>query len=143
MTNRIEDLNGTMAFDHVIRVGEDGRITEPSDVRSPEGAYVHTEGAEPDLDQGVDGKWSMLRGWTRQYSYNGPVMHNSEFIGGNLAEHIRETPGYYVVLAVDHIGTGETECEGCGAESGEWCPDNCEGERESLLEGWVVAFREL
>lgn len=136
-------LNETMQFDHVVRVNEHGRVSEPRDVRGPEGAYVHTEGAEPELEQRPGGGWSMLSSWTRQYSYNGPVMHNSEFIGGGLEEHIRQTPGYYVALYVSHVGTGETACAECGAESGEWCTDNCEGDRETLIDGWVVAFREL
>lgn len=138
-----ETLNETMAFDHVIRVDERGGVSEPSWVREPGGAYVHTEGAEPELEQRPGDGWSMLSGWTGQYSYNGPVMHNSEFIGGGLAEHIRQNPGYYVALTVSYVGTGETNCEKCGAESGEWCTDDCEGDRETLIEGWVVAFREL
>lgn len=45
--------------------------------------------------------WTLLRGWTGQYGYNGVTMHPSEFIGGRLERHIRENAGYYVAVVVD------------------------------------------
>src|SRR5690606_17743804 len=32
--------------------------------------------------------WTVETGWSGQYSYSGPVMHESEYIGGSLADHI-------------------------------------------------------
>lgn len=123
------DLCEIMEFDHVIRVHEDGSITHP-DVYAPE-VYMdatwdeHGDAHTSDQDdrdmitylktQG----WDVLTGWTGQYSYNGPVMHESEFIGGRLEEHIRETPGMYVRLAVEITPPGE--------------------DSESEYIGWIVA----
>lgn len=135
-----ESLNNMMATGHVVRVHGDGTVTDaPERVYGPEGAYVHTEGAEPHLD--ATG-WELMTGYTGQYGYRGPVMHESEYIGGALERDIRERPGLYVVLAVDHLRVGETVCHGCGAPEGEWCVDECDADRESLTEGWVVAYRE-
>ena len=123
------DLREIMEFDHVIRVHEDGSITHP-DVYAPE-VYMdatwdeHGDAHTSDQDnrdminhlktQG----WEVLTGWTGQYGYNGPIMHESEFIGGKLADHIRETPGVYVRLAV------------------EITPPDEDSESESI--GWIVA----
>lgn len=103
--NTTRTLNDVMEFDHVIRVHEDGSISEPSDVFAPE------------MNDGevYDG-WELLTGFTGQYGYSGPMMHASEFVGGGLERHIRETPGLYVAL-VDYSGEDE--------------PD-----------GWAVAYRE-
>ena len=42
----------------------------------------------------------LLTGFTGQYSYNGPVMHDSEYVGGGLARYILENPGWYCATAV-------------------------------------------
>lgn len=82
-----ENLNSIMEFDRVIRVDEDGTVSEPSDVY------------EPDLyDDEVSDGWTLLFGWSGQYGYSGPIMHPSEFIVGRLADHILSTPGFYVAL---------------------------------------------
>lgn len=135
-----ESLNETMQAGHAVRVHPGGRVADaPDGVYVPEGAYVHEEGAEPVLE--ADG-WELMTGYSGQHGYTGPVMHNSEYIGGGLERDIRERPGLYVALVVDHVGVGETVCHGCGAPEGEWCVDGCDADRETLTEGWVVAFRE-
>ena len=52
--------------------------------------------------------YELLTGWTGQYGYSGAAMHASEYIGGALARHILETPGYWQAAAVyplcDHNG---------------------------------------
>lgn len=109
-------LNDIMDMDHVIRVHADGSITEPDGVYAPEVYDGEVEG----------GEWSLLTGYSRQDHYSGPGMHDSEYVGGGLADHIIETPGYYVVVA-------------CVWQ----CTDGCEEEcAESHTEGWAVAFKE-
>ena len=52
-------------------------------------------------DHSLEAGWELLTGFTGQYSYNGPGMHPSEYIGGGLASHILDTPGLYAVLYGD------------------------------------------
>ncbi len=84
-------LNERMAFDHVIEIKDDGSIVDRSDIYAPE---ITISSIGDDVPDG----WELLTGWTGQYGYNGPHMHSSEFIGGGLEAHIRETPGVYVAV---------------------------------------------
>lgn len=115
-------LNSAMEFDHPIRVHADGRLTD--DVP---GIYAPEVAADDDDDIGG---WTLLRGYTGQYGYNGPHMHASEYIGGRLARDILDTPGIYVAVIVS------ADCEACG---GSWdeC-DACYGDPEPA--GWAIAF---
>ncbi len=81
-------LNEIMSFDHVIRVDEFGQVHDAPDVYPP---LLYG-------DDVYDSQWRLLRGWSRQFGYFGPMMHPSEFIGGALERFILETPGYYVAL---------------------------------------------
>lgn len=45
--------------------------------------------------------WEPVRGYTGQYGYNGPVMHPSEYLGGNMARDVLATPGLYVCITVE------------------------------------------
>jgi hypothetical protein len=106
-------LNEAMPLGHIIRVHEDGTIDEHPRTAHPGTPYA------PDVTMGTrhDGQildeheadwtgqvrsegWEPQTGWTGQYSYHGPVMHPSEFIGGPLADHIAETPGLWVAVEV-------------------------------------------
>ena len=85
-----QSLSDHMSFDHVIRVHPNGAITD-----GPPGVHA------PDLyddELSGDDAWSLLDGFSGQWHYSGPMMHQSEFIGGGLERHIRETPGLYVAL---------------------------------------------
>lgn len=103
------DLNRIMEFDHVIQVNEDGTVIEHVEgVWAPELTAIsdsdgnHTSETDPDLKrQARDQGWELESGWTGQYSYNGPCMHPSEFIGGALAAHILTTPGLWVAVLVN------------------------------------------
>lgn len=84
----MSNLNDAMEFDHVIRVHEDGSITDEPGVYAP-------NLWEGELD---DDRWTLLNGYSGQYRYAGPVMHDSEFIGGQMERDILSEPGVYVAL---------------------------------------------
>jgi hypothetical protein len=98
---RVTTLSDLMAFDHVISVHVDGTITEPNRVQDVPEAVYDDELSAPE-------GWELLTGYTGQYSYNGPTMHASEYIGGGLARDILATPGYYVAL-VSYVLTEEDD----------------------------------
>jgi hypothetical protein len=115
-------LNDEMEFGRPISVGPNGEIGE-SDQYAPEAGYLNLDADGQSLDDEVEGLegWELLKGFTGQQGYNGPVMHPSEFIGGGLERHIRENPGHYVAIPIDGLG-----------------PDS-DGEPESV--GWGVAYK--
>lgn len=109
-------LNDLMSFGHVVFSDGKGNVY---------GDHIHaTEIVYQELDddgQCIDDKihclpegWETLSGFTGQYSYNGPVMHPSEYIGGGLERYIRENAGYYVALVVDGIGGPDDEDNNIG-----------------------------
>lgn len=106
------ELNGIMSFDHVIEVTVNGEVTE-SDMIAP------------DLRNGelMDEAWELLQGYSGQDSgkYNGPIMHNSEFIGGKMETDILDHPGVYVALV----------CY--------WDADEDDEDEHGPIEGWAVA----
>ena len=104
-----QDLKDAMDFDHPVRIDADGMVHDRVDgVWAPE-LMMGTDGdgsvlAEHEAEYVADAErqgWQLLTGWTGQYGYHGVVMHPSEFVGGRLADHIRETPGIYVVISVE------------------------------------------
>lgn len=100
------DLSAIMEFDHPVQVLPDGSVADAS------GMYAPTL-----LDDLLDSPdWELWSdGYTNQCGYNGPIMHNSEFIGGRLARDILETPGVYVSVVaywVDPEDGGRLEAEG-------------------------------
>jgi hypothetical protein len=104
------NLSDRMEFDHVIRVHADGTVTDEP------GIYAPTL-----LDEQLDSpKWTLFtKGYSGQYSYNGPVMHNSEYIGGGLARDILAEPGVYVAIVAD------------------WSADD--DQEKDTIEGWAIA----
>lgn len=104
------DLNKIMEFDHVVTVDYDGNVTD-----GPAWLYAPSL-----LDEELDTpQWTLLNGFSGQHGYYGPIMHNSEFIGGAMARHILDTPGTYAAI-VAHWS---------GEEAGQDGP----------IEGWAVA----
>lgn len=81
-------LSNVMEFDHVIEVLPGWRVTSRHDLHAPS-LY------DDDLD--TPG-WTLMDGYSGQYGYSGPLMHQSEFIGGGMARDILDTPGVYVAL---------------------------------------------
>lgn len=117
-------LNEFMEFDHVIRVHEDGTISD--DVPNIR-AYWAPDLVEGELHDGSG--WELMTGYSGQDRYNGPHMHDSEFIGGGLERDIRTTPGLYVALAVDYTSPVSD--------------DDHDYEEGPYSEGWVVAYKPL
>lgn len=113
MEPTLTHLSEIMEFDHVITVDHDGNVTD-----GPSWLYAPSL-----LDEELDSpQWTMLTGWSGQYMYRGPVMHDSEFIGGKLAGYILETPGHYVAIVAS------------------WSPTDTEDDTAELItEGWAVA----
>lgn len=97
-------LNELMQFDHVVYSDGEGNISEPEGVWAPEvhadtdadGQYTGTYYVSPD-------SWELLTGFTAQAgnSFLTEFMHSSEYIGGRLEKHIRETAGYFVAVTVE------------------------------------------
>lgn len=106
-----ENLNEIMDIDHVVRVNPDRTVSDAPGVYAPElrmqtlgdeYGSILDEHEEDFCKQAEDqGGWEVLRGFTGQYSYNGVVMHPSEFIGGYLEDHILDHPGLYVAVVVE------------------------------------------
>lgn len=104
-------LNDVMEIDHVIQVHPDGSITDaPDDIWAPSMYDGETD----------DERWTLMNGYSGQHAYSGPIMHDSEFIGGRMEQDIREAPGFYVALANTYFGAHE---------------------KDDVMEGWGVAFR--
>lgn len=128
----MQTLDDLMEPDHVIQVHENGSITEPKGIWAPE-IYVTADkdgqilaADEKAMIEHVKSQnWELLTGYTGQQSYNGPLMHASEYIGGGLETAIRSTPGFYVALVVDILGDQDDDSEPV----------------ESVNAGWAVAYR--
>ncbi len=121
-----ENLNSVMEFSHIIRVNEDGTVSDsPLDIYTDEavGMYlVNDETEEWADDFNIPEGWELMNGYSGQQGYSGPVMHVSEFIGGGMARDILETPGDYVALSVE-CDCGGIRCDievGCDCEPAGW-----------------------
>ena len=126
-----DNLNEVMEFDHVIEVHADGTVTDSEESPYFDLTYYLTDAETGlwELETSIPEGWSLMSGYTGQYGYNGPCMHQSEYIGGGMARDILETPGLYVALIV-RSDCGHTE-EFCNEE------DGCQCEPES----WAVAHK--
>lgn len=103
-----ENLDEVMGLDaSPIEVHEDGTVTRVSDVYTPE-VVIDTDEDGQITAEHEDGMveyvrtqgWEMLSGYTSQYGYRGPIMHVSEYIGGDLARDILAEPGIYTTAEV-------------------------------------------
>lgn len=90
-------------------VHSDGTIDEAGQWADVPTVYHH-----PEHDIEIEGrqKWTALTGYTGQYSYNGAVMHNSEYMGGRLEDDVRATPGTYVMVEVLDLDAPDDMPEG-------------------------------
>ncbi len=105
-------LNDLMEIDHVIAVYPDGTIADaPRGVYAPE---VYWSGGEVDYAGADRAGWSLIEGYSGQEGYSGPIMHPSEYIGGSLETHIRQTPGYFAAIVVTDLDAEEGEDDAAG-----------------------------
>lgn len=113
-------LNDHMEFGHVVYSDGRGNVesrncTPSGPVWAPE-PYVDLDengqmiSLDPNEVHGLD-DWTLLDGFSGQYRYSGPIMHSSEFVGGALEKHIRNTPGYYAAVIVRGIGPDPDDIE--------------------------------
>ena len=101
-----EDLNGVMEMGRVVYVYGDGTVDYGFE-HAPllPDFYVDSDGKDTVESNGAE--WTFLSGYTGQYSYNGPVMHVSEYIGAGMARDILEAPGWYAAIEVKDGDTWE------------------------------------
>jgi hypothetical protein len=105
------ELDEIMSFGHLIRVNEDGTITEDVwYVHTPESVHVDTDAdgsilgihTQNLIDEQQREGWSFFtKGYSSQDRYTGPVMHECEAIGNRLERDILAQPGYYVAVSVE------------------------------------------
>ena len=115
-------LNDRIEFDCPFRVDADGNVTDAHEFYAP---TVYDEEIDSD-------RWEFFSaGYTGQYGYNGPVMHNSEILSGRLESDILETPGVYVIVACDW--SCDDDCETCGDSDVYDGYAQCDN-----VEGWAV-----
>jgi hypothetical protein len=151
-------------FDHVFAVwhSPDGVVAISDDpAMAPElreiGHLHAPEAFEPDADAATLDGWELpLSGFTGQYGYSGPWLHDSEVIEGCVGEYVLAHPGYWVAIYGSYSPENCASCNGSGAVLIEGDEDNaldshqtcttCNGngydpEAETVIEGWTLAYR--
>lgn len=115
-----DDLNGWVEFDSPFEVRElpDYPPAQPQ-VRNKWELHVPSH-FDDEIDASGWETWS--RGYTGQDRYHGPVMHNSEYLGGRMASDLLAEPGIYVLTAAT------------------WTPidEDNDDDEPYYVEGWVV-----
>lgn len=126
-----ESLNDRMEIGHVIEVHRDGTVTDATGVAAP-----------TLLDDELDSQlWTFFSaGYSGQHGYNGPIMHDSEYIGGALERDILAHPGYYAA-----VESGYSHSADCGTPDLDHVPNEKCGYPEAdfyeYAEGWAVVFK--
>jgi hypothetical protein len=106
MTDRVtaKTLNSLVEFDCPFRVNHDGTLSHRLNIYAPEmimGNEIEDEDRRKYLYPFPNHpQWELISGFSGQDHYAGPVMHNSEYLGGYMAEYVLNTPGVYVLTAV-------------------------------------------
>lgn len=77
------------------RVHPDGTATQARVLHYPE-----TVQGQEDDDYSELAPWRPVTGYSNQHRYSGPVMHNSEQLGGGMLTDTLETTGTYVCAPV-------------------------------------------
>lgn len=103
----------SLEFDHVFTVTEDGDVID-----GPPGIYAPSLYDE-ELDSHEWRFWSA--GYTGQYGYKGPIMHDSECFGqSGMARDLLSEPGTYALVVAY------------------WSLDDDDPLDETIPEGWAV-----
>lgn len=104
MMTQPDELNALTEFDCPFRVDDAGNVTTRVDgVWAP--PVWHVEGErEPEIEG--DG-WAFVDGYSGQDRYSGPVMHASEYLGGQMARDVLAEPGIYVLCVVEDMDDPE------------------------------------
>lgn len=116
LLDHYDALDAAIDFDRPFRVIDEGTIDYPADVFDPE-VYVDvdddgsiTPTGEADMIDYVRHQgWEPVDGYSGQQGYSGPIMHASERLGGGMARDVMQTPGTYVVCAVECLGPDELQ----------------------------------
>lgn len=100
-----------------------------------DGVYC-TPGNEIDMASCNFQDWDNLsRFYTGQYGAPN-AMHDSEYVGGRLADDMARVPGEYALPYVTWYCESDCECGGEGVlPSGDYC--------ELDIEGWLVMYRDI
>ena len=140
-----DTLNSAIEFDHpftVHPVDDSGRVRVtdgPDDIYAPD-----LTDDEPDSD-----RWTFVDGYSGQHGYSGPIMHNSEYLGGQMARDVLANPGTYVCVVSRYLCTDDEHANGDPVTDDDpretWTDDagnvhtyvshdNC----EDYVEGWAL-----
>lgn len=114
-------LDGAIDFDRPFRVLDERTIDFPDDVHEAD-CYIDVDAdgsitptGEADLIESLRHQgWEPVDGYSGQQGYSGPIMHASEYLGGGMARDVLQTPGTYVVQAVECLGPEELQEEPAG-----------------------------
>lgn len=100
-----------------------------------DGVYC-TPGESPDMSAANLGDWDNLSHmYTGQYG-GGWSMHDSEYVGGRMAEDFARVPGEYALPYVTWYCESDCDCEGGGVlPGGDYC--------EQDIEGWLAMYRNI
>lgn len=100
-----EELSEMMDLGRVIQVAPNGAFPALNGLglsKAPEEVqYVDLDADGGAPDPVAPAGWEYLKGFTGQYGYSGSVMHSSEYMGGRIADHILDNPGFYAVVEID------------------------------------------
>lgn len=119
------ELNSVVEFDSPFTVLSDSKVTRADDFAPTVWGEEH---ADPTI---IDRGWEFVSGgYTAQFGYNGPEMHPSESLGGELARAILAHPGTYALVPVAYDCTDDCVEYSDGDEF--TCPNS------PHIESWVV-----
>lgn len=100
---RMHDLGDIMEFDAVIQINGDRTASRRLDIHAP-------ELCDGELSALSGRPWRLMTGHSGQHGYSGPLMHQSEVIGGGMADYILDRPGLYVALVDYTIDGDASDC---------------------------------
>lgn len=100
-----------------------------------DGVYC-APGESPDMAAANLGDWDNLSHmYTGRYG-GGWSMHDSEYVGGRMAEDFARVPGEYALPYVTWYCESDCDCEGDGVlPGGDYC--------EQDTEGWLAMYRNI